>query len=288
MKTKSFKKFLGAVGVTSAIAILTFVGCTKEKIVTDTVTNTVIDSVFVNANLSDSKNDGAEKIDARIGGFPPSSYATTDSGAWKVDKAHCNVMWETKYYVSGAMLTGRFNMFNMMVNFDEANPANTTIKAWVQLSTFNTGEPGRDAYGTRNQTTGKFVNGCGQGYMGLAFDSALSGSTFIEVPQPAKDSAFFVSTGCVKSGNIYLVTGNFTFRNVTKVVEMKMGYYPRTTTNNVSGGKTYHTDRAGLYGEFTINANTDFAVNSTSINDAVKIRVDVNMVTNKYTGTNIH
>lgn len=65
--------------------------------------------------LAVSGNTGTDVIDARIGGYPPTNYTTP--GAWKVDKVHSNVMWETKYYANGALLTGRFNTFEMKVNF---------------------------------------------------------------------------------------------------------------------------------------------------------------------------
>jgi|694.fasta_scaffold15290_6 polyisoprenoid-binding protein YceI len=252
MKTKSIKTLLIASVAVIGLAITFMSSCKKE--------NTF-------ELLTVSGNTGTDVIDARIGGIAvPPSYTTP--GAWKVDKTHSNVMWETKYYANGALLTGRFNIFEMKVNFDQANPANSSIKAWVQLSTYNTGEPGRDAYGK-----------CGPGYMGVAFDT-LSKNPTVLGPRASTDTAWFTSTSIKKYGNGYLVTGDFKFRGVTRSIDMPMSYTGISTSTNATTGKK--TDRAGLQGEFGINALTVFGVTSTSIADLVTIRVDCNMVTVAY------
>ncbi len=313
MKTKTISKIIGGMAVMTVVSLLTTVSCKKETI-TETKTDTVKVSVPTNMNFSLVTNNGTDKINETAG---TAGVAATDSGAWKLDKPHCNVMWETQYTASSAFLTGRFNMYDIKVNFDEANPTNTTINAWVQVSSFNTGEPGRDAFSdgtsaiwgaasvlgkpvfwnvaarkvatgadTIANTKATFRNqGCGMGYMGLKFDTAftVSGNTVTTkfTPKATTDTAYFVSKSVRKENNYYIVTGDFTFRSIKISVDMKTGFFKRFTTVAATG-KPYKTDKAGLYGEFTINANTVFGVNSTSINDVVKIRVDANFVSNKY------
>lgn len=257
MNSKPIKVALGTASVCAALAIALVSSCKKDKVEQLTSTTTI----------------GTDVIDATIGGLKvPSTY--TVAGAWKVDKTHSNIMWETKYYGTGAPLTGRFNTFDMFVKFDQANPANTTIKAGVTLSTFNTGESGRDGY-----------NNCGpKTYMGVIFDTLSVDTAGVVTWTPRKytaggtDTAYFNSTSCVKYGTGYMVTGNFTFRGITKSIQMPMTYTGITTTT-ASG---LSTNRAGLAGKFDINALTVFGVTSTSIADVVTIRVDCNMVTNKY------
>lgn len=250
MKTKA-KKLVNALVGLSVTALVFVTSCKKENTV-EPLANTPV------------TNSGV--IDARIGGYAPSTYTTP--GAWKVDKSHSNVMWETDYYASGAPLTGRFNIFEMKVLFDAATPSNSTIRGWVQLSTYNTGEPGRDAYGK-----------CGPGYMGIKWDTISKNPTVLK-PQAATDTAWFKSTSVVKYGTGYLVKADFTFRGVTRTIEMPLTYTGISTSTNATSGKK--TDRTGLYGQFGINAITVFGVNSTSINDLVTIRIDCNMVTNAY------
>ncbi|HQQ93828.1 MAG TPA: YceI family protein [Bacteroidia bacterium] len=255
MKTKTAAKLVSAALAIGVTALVFVTSCKKEN-------------TYEQVAASSAPN-STDVIDASIGGFPPTSYTT--AGAWKVDKTHSNVMWETQYYGSGAALTGRFNNFNLIVKFDAGNPSNTTLKGWVQLSTYNTGESGRDAYGK-----------CGPGYMGVKWDTVAktSPTAYTLAPQAATDTAWFKSTSCVKYGSGYMVKGNFTFRGKTISIDMPMSYTGKSTTTNTTTQKK--TDRAGLFGEFWIKANSVFGVNSTSINDDVLIRVDCNMVTNAY------
>jgi polyisoprenoid-binding protein YceI len=251
MKTKTKKLVNTMVGL-SVIAIVLISSCKKEN---------------KYELLSNSTANTSDIIDGRVGGYPATTYTT--AGAWKLDKSHSNVMWETKYYGNGAPLTGRFNMFDVKVKFDAAHPENTTVSSWVQLSTFNTGESGRDAYGK-----------CGPGYMGIKWDTVTKSPTVVLKPQAATDTAWFKSTSCAKYGSGYLLKGNFTFRGITREIEMPLSYTGISTTTNATTGKK--TDRVGLYGQFGINALTVFGVNTTSIDDLVTIRVDANLVTNAY------
>ncbi|MDI1354502.1 MAG: YceI family protein [bacterium] len=254
MKTRSATKLVTAIVGLTVTAIVFISSCKKDN---------------TTELLAATSTTGSDVIDAKIGGFPPTTY--TVPGAWKVDKVHSNIMWETQYYGSGAALTGRFNNFEMKVYFDQANPANTTVKAWVQLSTYNTGETGRDAYGK-----------CGPGYMGVKWDTLAktSPTAYTLAPKATSDTAWFNSTGCVKYGSGYMLTGTFKFRGVTETISMPMSYTGKGTVVNATTGKK--TDRVGLYVSFSINANSVYGVNSTSINDKVLIRADCNIVNNAH------
>ena len=118
--------------------------------------------------------------------------------SWTLDQVHCNVNWESPYYdFSNTMLTGRFNQFNFSPKFafDETDLSKMSIHFWVQLSTFNTGQPGRDGFGK-----------CGPTYLGNMYLDSLK--TQID---PLSDTAKFDATSVVRSGTGYVVKGNFTF-----------------------------------------------------------------------------
>lgn len=180
---------------------------------------------------------------------------TTD-GTWSFDKAHSNVRWETMYYEDNALLTGRFNNFNISIDFDEANPQNGKIEAWIQLSTFNTGESGRDAPGK-----------CGPNYMGIQYLDTLY------TVDPATDTAWFNSTSIERYGDGYLAKGNLIFKGVTKSQNM---YFKYTGQKDYSDPPDGSKIKGGFSGEFTINATTDYGVTSTSIADKVTVLINAN------------
>jgi len=189
--------------------------------------------------------------DEVVGQIDPPNFEYGDetvkvSEGWAFNKSHSNVMWETDYLGVAALLTGRFNTFTAVAEFDEDNPENSVLSGWVVLSSVNTGEPGRDGgcllntFGTATYDTAKFVT------TSIEFD----------------DLGF------------YNGKANLTFHGVTKEVPVKIRYIKAThfdTNSGVSGAPFYI---AGLTGVFEINAKTDFGIESTSIGDRVRIIVN--------------
>jgi polyisoprenoid-binding protein YceI len=177
-------------------------------------------------------------------------------GTYSFDKVHSNVNWETYYYAEGARLTGKFNNFNLKVDFNSADPASSRIEGWVQLSTFNTGEAGRDGAGK-----------CGPGYVGVEY---LDTNFTVD---PTTDSAWFSATGSVVEADHYVTKGNFTFNGVTKQVEFKYFFLGINQTTNSTGDVT---NRAGFRGQFRFMAQSDYGVTSTSIGDEMIVTVNAN------------
>lgn len=161
-------------------------------------------------------------IDPNDTGVYVPSNAIIDT-SWVFDKVHCSTMWESKYYdFSSTMLTGRFNNFNFSpkFNFDETNLSKNSINYWVQLSTFNTGEPGRDGLGK-----------CGPSYLGNVYLDSLK-----TMVNPASDTAWFHLTKTTRTNKGYDLEGTFTFNRyrtpsgypdgtpITKTITAKMTY----------------------------------------------------------------
>ena len=132
-----------------------------------------------------------------IAGTPVSGSGSVDL-SWTFDKAHSNVNWESKYLDwSTGMLTGRFNNFSFSPKFvfNEADLTKCSINAWVQLSSIDSGEPGRDGLGK-----------CIRSYMGVTYLDTLK-----TITDPLSDTAWFRSTSVVRSGTGYVVFGNLRF-----------------------------------------------------------------------------
>lgn len=166
---------------------------------------------------------------------------------WTFDKTHSNVMWESAYMGSAAMLTGRFNQFGFTtISFDEAVPANTNFEAWVRLNTVNTGEPGRDA-------------GCLLGTFGTALGLVDEANNLAII----KSKSVELST----TDDGYIINCDLTFHGFTKPVTAKMKYTGKARVNSATP-----YDVAGLTLEFKMLCKSDFGIVSNSVSDLVTIK----------------
>jgi polyisoprenoid-binding protein YceI len=189
--------------------------------------------------------------DEEIAPVAPYEYGedVINTTEWELDMSHSGVRFETAYLGDGALFSGRFNEFNVDINFDEANPAKTTIAGSVNLYSINTGEPGRD-------------EGCLIGTLGMESNSeATFSSTLVE----------FDNEGG------YIVTGNMEFHGVTSSATMHLVY----------NGTTFYDENSGVYGApfylagFTatldMQAKAVYGVETTNISDLVKVIMDINL-----------
>jgi polyisoprenoid-binding protein YceI len=207
----------------------------------------------------------------------PGSMTAGNTNEWKLDKAHCSVLWSTNYVAAAGLLTGRFNQFGMhdvttakMLNyvtagqplldtswaFYENEPAKTYFSGYVQINQSNTGEPGRDA-------------GCN--VSGLGTTAIVPGTQNLTVTNIAK-----IKTTEVKFdqlSNDYIVTLTLTWQGkltapLTTTVTGRLKYI---TKANVAG--TY--DVFGLQLKFQFNCR-DYGITSTSIGDKIDIECNMN------------
>lgn len=240
---KTSKINFRAVLLLVAFSSLFLTQCKKE---TETETITVHDTVYIDPNDTGVFVPGMAKIDT----------------TWVFDKTHANVNWQSKYYdFSSTMLTGRFNNFNFSpkFNFDETNLGATVCNFWVQLSTYNTGEPGRDGAGK-----------CGPNYLGVVYlDSA---KTQVD---PACDTAWFRATSItVDPQDGYLMNGTFSFNRyrpasgnpdgtpITKNVTVHLSYNGMRDFDSNNDGVT-DKFRTGLTATFKFKRSDFMDQNST-------------------------
>lgn len=186
-----------------------------------------------------------------IGTIDPPKFEYGDetvknSEGWNFDKTHSSVLWSTDYLGVASLLTGRFNSFGAVVDFDEDNPETSSLSGYVVLSSVNTGEPGRDA-------------GCLLNTFGVATIS---------------DTAKFVTTS-IEFDDLggYNALANLTFHGVTKEIPVKLNYIEGTHFDVNSGIGGAPLTVAGLIANFDINAKTDFGIVSTAIADRVHIQI---------------
>jgi len=228
------------------------------------------------ANENNKKSSGynfvtAEPISVQVSGSITQDIAlvnpvggndlvNTEDESWRFDKAHSNINWATAYMGENALLTGKFNSFDVDIDFDESNPEATTISAWVQLSSANTGEPGRDNLGK-----------CLNGYLGVVTDTLADGSYYVS--DANTDTAYYKSISVSVFGDGYKAEGNFTFKNITKSVDLYFNYIGQADYSAEGDGSNI---RGSFRGEFDFLAISDFLVTSTSIADQMSVSINAN------------
>jgi polyisoprenoid-binding protein YceI len=200
-----------------------------------------------------------------------------NTSEWKLDKAHCSVLWSTNYVGAAGLLTGRFNQFGMtgvspaqMTNyvtagqplpdsswaFYENEPSKTYFSGYVQINQSNTGEPARD-------------NGCN--ISGLGTTAIIPGTQNLSVTNLAQ-----IKTTSIKfdtESNNYIATFNLTWQGkltapLTKSIVGVLKYIPKANVLS-----TY--DVFGLQLKFQFNCR-DYGIVSTSISDKIDIECNMN------------
>jgi hypothetical protein len=239
---KTLKNSFGFMLLILAIVSMSLTQCKKDK---ETITE--IDTVYIDP--SDT------------GVFVPGTAVMDTS--WTFEKSHSNVNWQSKYYdFSSTMLTGRFNDFNFLpkFNFDETNLSNVKCNFWVRMSTYNTGEPGRDAYGK-----------CGLNYVGITYLD--SNKTILDI---ASDTAWFkLNSITVDPKEGYLMNGNFIFNRyrpasgfadgtpISKPISVHLAFNGMRDFDSNNDG-TMDKLRAGYTARFKFNRSEYMDKNSTT------------------------
>jgi polyisoprenoid-binding protein YceI len=65
--------------------------------------------------------------------------------AWVIDPAHSEINFSARHMMISTV-RGRFEKFSGMVNFDEAEPARTTVNVQIEAASVNTKEAQRDGH----------------------------------------------------------------------------------------------------------------------------------------------
>ncbi len=154
-----------------------------------------------------------------------------------VYEAHSKVRWEAAYKGNYMDIAGGFDVSDIDLLFDEANPANMKFDGKVQLSTTNTFEPGREGFGHCVWTS-----------MGVVSTQTGTDSTYrINATQPTgydtitapiytvedtTDWATLVAApgSITRYGDGYVAQADFTYRGVTTTIPVYFTYlYTRGT-----------------------------------------------------------
>lgn len=188
------------------------------------------------------------------------------ANGWAWDDTHSSVGFEFAYDADNAIFVGQFGNLDWtnatgtdftMFKFDEANPANTSFSARVNLAWIETGSPTLEGGHGRDH-----INGCIAGTFGIiktesdTTDTGWVNETAISHPT---GYAYLTSKSVVAYGNGYKAVCDFTFHGLTTEVDMYFQYIVGHEGEDRSGNPTAYSS---LQGWFTFNALADHNIDS--------------------------
>ncbi|MCK5347272.1 MAG: YceI family protein, partial [Candidatus Heimdallarchaeota archaeon] len=162
------------------------------------------------------------------------------------------INWSSAYNGSGADLTGKFQYFSLKeFSFDETNPANISFEANVLLNSVTTGQPLRD-----------------EGCLLTTYETDATKSFEAENLAVIKTNGAKYNT----EDDGYTIDAELTFLGSAHPVTINLYYLGQST---FTGYKM-----ASFEAELTFNAISDFGLNSTSVEDAISVNIEINLKNN--------
>jgi polyisoprenoid-binding protein YceI len=165
--------------------------------------------------------------------------------ALKIDRAHSHVNFEIRHLVS--TVTGSFNDFEGTIQFDKADPAQSSVDFAIKTASISTGAENRD----KHLQSPDF------------FDAEKNPQITFKSKRIAK-----------KSAEIYDVTGDFTMHGVTKEITIPVTYLGsvKGQRGETHGFKTNFTLNRKDYG---IEWNRALDSGSVLLGDDVDVRISL-------------
>jgi polyisoprenoid-binding protein YceI len=173
----------------------------------------------------------------------------TTTRTFTIDKAHSEAVFQVRHLIT--KVRGRFSQFEGRVDFDEAEPDNSSVAVTIDAASIDTNEPDRDKH--------------------------LRSSDFFGTD--THPHITFKSTRVTKTGtNSFAVTGPLTIRGISKEITLPVTFLGVATD---PWGKS----RAGFETEITINRkdfgltwNAALETGGFLVGDDVKISLSIQAV----------
>ncbi|WP_129632275.1 YceI family protein [Candidatus Oscillochloris fontis] len=173
--------------------------------------------------------------------------------SWTIDTAHSQVAFSVRHLMI-ARTRGRFNQFQGTVNFDEQNPANSSVDVTIDTASINTMNDQRDTH--------------------LKSNDFLDVATF--------PTMTFVSKRIeVLSSNRGKIIGDLTIRGVTREIVLPTEY-------NGQSKSPWGATSAGFSAEIRINRkdwglewNVALETGGILVGDDIDISIDIEIIKNE-------
>jgi polyisoprenoid-binding protein YceI len=173
----------------------------------------------------------------------------TGTRTYKIDKSHSEAIFQVRHLVT--KVRGRFTDFEGAIDFNDANPEQSSVHFTINATSIDTAEPDRDKH--------------------------LRSADFFDVEQHPRIT--FRSKQIVKRGSeTYDVTGDLTMHGVTKEVVLPVAHLGKAKD-------PWGNDRIGFEAETTLNRkdygltwNAALETGGFLVGDEVKISLQIQAV----------
>ena len=170
--------------------------------------------------------------------------------AWQIDNAHSQVEFSVRHMMI-SNVRGRFETFSGTVEFDEADPARSTVDVQIDAASVNTREPRRDGH--------------------------LKSPDFFDVEKYPYIT--FKSTRVEPTGkNSGKIVGDLTIRDVTREVVLDVDYsgLAKSPWGTTSAGFSAETKISRK--EWGLNWNQALETGGVLVGDEIKIAIELEIV----------
>ena len=164
----------------------------------------------------------------------------------KIDPSHSTVSFMVKH-MKFAKVRGNFGQFEGTINFDESNPANSSVNVTVDATSIDTKDEKRDGHLKSND------------FFGTDENPALT----------------FVSTSVEPKGDDLLVHGELTMNGVTKPVVLETEFNGKGQSPMGVEVYSFSGEAKVLRSDFDMNWNAALETGGFLVSDEVKIEVDI-------------
>lgn len=163
-----------------------------------------------------------------------------------IDAAHSEVAFTVKH-MKFAKAKGKFGTFEGTINFDETNPANSSVNATIDTGSINTNQADRDAHLKS------------QDFFNAEINPAIT----------------FVSTNVETKGDDLMIHGDLTLNGVTKPVVLETEYNGKGVSPMGPEVYSFSAETKVKRSDFNMNWNAAIEAGGVLVSDEVKIEIEI-------------
>jgi len=172
----------------------------------------------------------------------------TGTRTYVIDKAHSEAVFQVRHLIT--KVRGRFTDFEGTVQFNEAQPTQSSVSLSIKTASVDTSEAKRDAH--------------------------LRSADFFDADNHPVIS--FKSTGVKGSGSSFQVTGDLTIRGVSKEVTLPVSHLGAAKDPWGKERVGFETELAINRKDFGLNWNATLETGGFLVGDEVKINLSIQAV----------